>query len=579
MRVVVLALLLLLFPAAAAPVAQAEAAGPTRADVILLLDRSGSMVKNDPADLAATGARVFAGMLDSADRVAVVAFDSGARTVLPLSPVGDGQAVMAALGSMGPPRGQWTDVKAGLEAALQSLGQADPQRQPAVLLFTDGKPETQPGGVPDGYLAQLDELVSRAAGRQIPVFTVGLGQADFGLLGRMATGTRAESFAATGPEQVVELFSGVLSRIKERHVVLSYQEDLAPGVAGQVRSFQVPPYTRLLTLHGVGAGGAGAGGVTLKGQMPGGGALAEAPGLKASSGANYTVYTIPNPAPGAWTVQLEGAGRVEAQAQTESALRLSLLEPQPYSQVAATGATPVSVAVDGDPDPESPLEVWAQAGAGQPVQLKGGADGRYAGELAMGDGRLAVWAARAGAQVARREFRLYPVASAGLDATAGGEIGAPAAGARRWIPGLIALGVLAALALVGGAVNWRRIRKRDEALSGSLGHHSLKGRGRELRIGDIALLEARLWPGIWPPLAGLGLGRRELHIFIRPLSGVRLQVNGRPPGDGRLYHGDEVTLGGETHTLNCPRLGRRPVGRGHRPRPPVKKGAGRTLKG
>lgn len=569
MRVAVLALLLLLIPAAAAP-AQAETAGPTRADVILLLDRSGSMAGNDPTDLAATGAKVFAGMLDAADRVAVVAFDSGARTVLPLSPVGDGQAVQAALASMGPPTGQWTDMKAALEAAMLTLGPADPDRQPAVLLFTDGKPETQPGGVPDGYMSQLDELVSRAAGRQIPVFTVGLGQADYGLLGRIATGTRAESFTATGPDQVVELFSGVLSRIKERHVVLSYQEDLAPGATGQVRSFQVPPYTRLLTVHGVGAGG-----VTLKGQMPGGAAMSEAPGLKASSGANYTVYTIPHPAPGTWTVQLEGAGRVEAQAQTESALRLTLTGPQPYSQVAAAGRTPVTVTVDGDPDPESPLEVWVQAGAGQPVQLTRTTDGRYTGELAMGDGRLAAWASRAGAQVARREFRVYPVASQ-VEATAGSAVGSPQR--RSWWPTVATLSLLMAALVTTGAVNWRRVRRRDEALAGSLGPHSLKGKGRELRIGDIAILEARLAPGIWPPLAGLGLGRRQLQIYIRPLTGVRLQINGRPPGDGRLYHGDEVTLGGETHILNCSRLGRRPMGRGHRSRPPIKK-SGRTLKG
>lgn len=547
---------------------RAESSGALRADVVLVLDRSGSMQKSDPDGLAATGAKVFLGMLDPADRVAVVAFDTTARTLLPLSTLEDGAPARAAIDAMGRPAGQWTDIRGALQAATHLLdGQATPDRQPAVLLFTDGRPEVQEGGdgLSPGYREELAATVTRLAGRSIPVFTVGLGQgADYATMGQIARGTRAESFAATSATQVVRLFQDVLSRIKERHVVLSFDEDLAPGQAGQVRTFQVPPYTRLLTLSGVGKS------VRLTGQAPGGTPLAAVPGLKASEGGNYQVLTVPNPAPGTWTVRLEGAGRVEGYGQTESALRLGLTAPQPFSQVDSTRPVPVKVAVAGDPDPQSPLEVLAQSGSGEPVRLLRQGDA-FQGEVPLTEERLVVWATRAGSEVARREFRLYPAGTPSIARGAAAAFGAPETHRLRDLT--IAAGAVAALAaalLAFGAWNWGRIRRRQEVLSGRLGSLSLAGCGREVRVGpgpvglsgsggSLATLEARLRPRGWALLAGLGLAGKELQVYIRPAPGVRLQVNGRPPGDGRLYHGDEVALGSETYMYANPQFARRPL--------------------
>jgi Mg-chelatase subunit ChlD len=559
--------LMLLIAALPGP-ARAETAGAAqKADLVLLLDRSGSMQKSDPDSLTATGAKVFLGMLDPADRVAVVAFDATARTLLPLTAVEDGAPARAAIDAMGKPGGQWTDIRGALQAAGALLeGQAGAGRQPAVLLFTDGRPEVQDGGdgLPPGYREELAAAVSRLAGRNIPVFTVGLGQgADYETMGQIARGTRAESFAATSSTQVVRLFQDVLSRIKERRVALSFEEDLAPGQAGQSHTFQVPPYTRLLTLSAVGQN------VRMTGVGPGGTPLAQAPGVRASAGGNYQVYTVPNPAAGTWTVRLEGAGRVEGYGQTESAIRLGLLTPQPYSQVDISRPVPVEVAVAGDPDPQLPLEVTAASGDGVRMSTTLQRQGdRFTGQLTMTGGDLTLRATRAGAEVARQAFKLYTTGSAPISRGAAAEVGPVET--HRLLNALVAFtGLLAAmaLALAGGAWNWRRLRRREELLTGRMGHLSLAGCGRELRIGPgpskagphIATLEARLTTKGWVPLAGLGLTRRELQISIRPAPGVRLQISGRPPGDGRLYHGDSVSLGGETHIYSNPQLARRPL--------------------
>ncbi|MDB4897486.1 MAG: hypothetical protein JWN15_3748, partial [Firmicutes bacterium] len=184
------------------------------------------------------------------------------------------------------------------------------------------------------------------------------------------------------------------------------------------------------------------------------------------------------------------------------------------------------------------------------------------------------------------EFRLYPAGTPPISGGAAAQAGPPDSHRLRDLAlAAAALAVLAGALLGFGAWRWRRVRRRHELLAGRLGSLSLTGCGREVRIGAgagagagaavlrpggpgtgtgmgmaapaLATLEARLIPRRWAPIAGLGLARRELRIYIHPAPGVRLQINGRPPADGRLYHGDELILGSETYTYANAALARR----------------------
>lgn len=575
-------------PSASTTEQPAAQAGAPSADLLLLLDRSGSMRQFDPDNLSLTGAGLLVAMLDPSDRLGLIPFDEGARLLLPLTRLGDGQAARSALARIGPAAGQWTDIRAALEAAGQELDRAGAAgRRQAVLLFTDGYAETGPDGVPPGYMEELFTLVDRLAARGAPVYTVGLGDADHALLGQIAARTGAEAFAAASAPEVVTFFAQVLSSIKERQVLLADEQVLVPGAqpapqpagAGALeRSLVIPAHTRLLTLSATGSGR-----LTLEGQMPGGGLLQRSAGLRVARGDGYLVYSLPRPVPGLWQIRLQGEGRVQLYVQVESALRLHLQSPAPFSRVQGGTELEVTVAVEGLDNPAG-LSLWAQDGSSQAVGLQ--QQGQlFTGPIQVRDGRLQVWAVQGETELTRREFRLYPTPQSGGTGPAGGGAGGgeggPSPVLTRLLTGL-AGALLSIGALLGaGALNWRRLRRREERVTGRLGETELRSGTPSLALGArsgpagpgspagaigpagpdqaLAWLEARLVPLCWPPLSWLGLGGRQLQLFIRPAPGCRVCINGRPPGDGRLYHGDQVQVAGQSLSYWNPKLGRRPA--------------------
>jgi Ca-activated chloride channel family protein len=144
----------------------------TGADVVLVLDVSGSMAATDlqPTRLgAATGAaKQFIDSLPDGARVGVVSFSQGASVVAPLS--SDKSRAENALSRLVPNGG--TAIGDGLNAALTQLstnpGDAQGDRDPGlVILLSDG----------ESNFGQSPETVAQQASQQgVQVDTVGIGQ-------------------------------------------------------------------------------------------------------------------------------------------------------------------------------------------------------------------------------------------------------------------------------------------------------------------------------------------------------------------------------------------------------------------
>lgn len=177
LAIVALALLLLLGACVALGWGVAkwtEAAEEPGLDVMMLIDQSGSLwelggVGTDPQMLRMEGARLFAATLGvdgaaNSYRLGAMYFGSQPRLIAPLTPLtgpGNGrEALLAALAADPQPMG-WTDVNAALALAYDELfmsERAEPDRLKALVLFTDGRPQTEALTTPAATQAYLDAL-------------------------------------------------------------------------------------------------------------------------------------------------------------------------------------------------------------------------------------------------------------------------------------------------------------------------------------------------------------------------------------------------------------------------------------
>lgn len=136
-----------------------EAAGEPGLDVMLVIDQSGSLwelggVGTDPELLRMEGARLFAATLgvDGAAagyRLGAVYFGTQPTLLAPLTPLtgpgNDRSGLLVALSGDPQPMG-WTDVNAALALAYDELflnPRAQAETAKAVVLFTDGRPQTE----------------------------------------------------------------------------------------------------------------------------------------------------------------------------------------------------------------------------------------------------------------------------------------------------------------------------------------------------------------------------------------------------------------------------------------------------
>jgi Ca-activated chloride channel homolog len=138
-------------------------------NLVLVIDKSGSMADSDKMSRVKDGLRTMLGKLRSDDVVGIVGFDSGAQVLYPSSRLGSGDSLRYAIDCLSP--GGSTNIHSGL-----MLGYAEVKkhfRQGAtnrVILLTDGIANT--GVVDPGRIAAES---SEFNGQGIDLSTIGVG--------------------------------------------------------------------------------------------------------------------------------------------------------------------------------------------------------------------------------------------------------------------------------------------------------------------------------------------------------------------------------------------------------------------
>ncbi len=189
----------MLLRASAIAVVLVAGTGFAARDVLLVLDNSGSMRKNDPNRLAPSAVTQFIEAQSGDTRVGIVMFADEPELVVPLTSVDAGRAELTGAMSRLNYIGRWTQTAGAIERALYELhanGRPDAQR--AIVLMTDGIIDTGDAKRDAGLYEWLrGSLAPQAAREGVQIYGLAFTErADYQLLQSLAVATSGEYFRA-----------------------------------------------------------------------------------------------------------------------------------------------------------------------------------------------------------------------------------------------------------------------------------------------------------------------------------------------------------------------------------------------
>ncbi len=180
-------------------------------DVILVLDNSGSMKKNDPQFLTKQAVTEFINKLDESTRAAIIIFDQDVRMAVPLTEISSAsrQGLLDSLSKINY-RGLYTNSPAAIESAIYDLKNNGREEARKIIVFmTDGIVDT---GNVDRDLEKTkwlkEDLAADAADAGIKIFGIAFTEnADFELIQSLAQKTDGEYYRALMADDLQNVFS------------------------------------------------------------------------------------------------------------------------------------------------------------------------------------------------------------------------------------------------------------------------------------------------------------------------------------------------------------------------------------
>ncbi|MGE0706669.1 MAG: VWA domain-containing protein [Planctomycetota bacterium] len=337
----------------------AEGVRPEGRRVVLLLDASTSMRKNDPQGAAPEGAQLLLGLVGSEDSVGVLTYAAEAEVRRPLSPAGSArQGLAQALSQI--PRDGITDFAEALDTARRMLAAGNAPPGSPLILLTDGVPY-RGRRQHDGPV--LKEVLDQIAASKWRIFAIALGEeAATPFLARIVAATGGAVFPVASADNLLEAFQEVATE------ALGYLRAERGGTRAEV----TPHTGRLAFLARGGAleqvareGAAAApirsaGNSGERGDPPPRASMqnqrARRPGadrrprntapIRTKAG-QFAVGLIERPEPGVWTVTAPGA---EVVALVEPRFGLDFLSGKPPERARAGEQVEVAVRLVGDAD-------------------------------------------------------------------------------------------------------------------------------------------------------------------------------------------------------------------------------------
>ena len=191
-------------------------------DVMLVLDNSGSMKKNDPDFLVSKAVKEFISSQDINTRIGIVIFDQDVRMPVTLTDASyaNRASILDSLENINY-SGQFTDSPAGIERAIYELknnGRDDARK--VIIFMTDGIVDT---GAAESDMEKSkwlrEDLAPDAADNEIKIFGIAFTeQADFQLIQSIAQNAEGEYYralTAADLQGVFEKVNGIINKPPE----------------------------------------------------------------------------------------------------------------------------------------------------------------------------------------------------------------------------------------------------------------------------------------------------------------------------------------------------------------------------
>lgn len=192
--------------------------------VLLLLDVSASMKREERLSTAIEAAKLFVEALEPGDRVSLVTFSDEVKTLEPFSD--SREKAQSAIASVQPERG--TALYDAIFAASGMLGKEEGRR--ALVLLSDGQDLAYDGMGP-GSVRTFEESVAEALRHQVTAYTIGLGENlsndyDFArrhsavqVLTRLASDTGGKFLEVRRPGRLRSAFERILDELRFQYTL------------------------------------------------------------------------------------------------------------------------------------------------------------------------------------------------------------------------------------------------------------------------------------------------------------------------------------------------------------------------
>ena len=188
-------------------------------DVMLVLDNSGSMKKNDPKFLVTEAIKEFISQKNENTRVGIIIFDGKVqlKVSLTVASFANRETILSSIEAINY-KGQYTDFPAAIERAIYELkdnGRSDSMK--SIIFMTDGIVDT---GDANRDLEKSkwmrEDLAADAADNEIKVFGIAFTEsADFQLIQSISQQTKGEYFRALVAEDLKNVFQQINEAIKK----------------------------------------------------------------------------------------------------------------------------------------------------------------------------------------------------------------------------------------------------------------------------------------------------------------------------------------------------------------------------